>query len=110
VLNVCNFPPGAATANGKISLRQRKDTLQHRFMHDGDTESYAFAPESPVRDVHDSKPHGYRYSRDGCSAETCISCRQPKSLAFLASLLLLDKSRNRKAVKVSCLRPGPKDF
>ena len=73
-------------------------------------EPYAFASEPPDHDVHDSKPHGCRYSRGICSAETHISCRQPKSLAFLASLLLLDKSRNRKAVKVSCLRPGPKDF
>jgi len=73
-------------------------------------ESYAFASEPPVRDVHDSKPHCYRYSRDACSAETCISCHQPKSLVFLPSLLLLCKSPSRKAVKVSCLRLGPKDF
>ncbi len=73
-------------------------------------EPYAFPPEQPVRDVYDSKPHGYRYSGDDCSAETCISCHQPKSLVFLPSLLLLGKSRNGKAGKVSCLRLGPKDF
>ena len=73
-------------------------------------ESYSFAPEPSVRDVHDSKPHGYRYSRYAYSAETRISCYQPKSLVFLASLLLSDKSFDRKAVKVSCLRLGPKDF
>jgi len=73
-------------------------------------ESYAFSPELPDRDVRGSKLHGYRYSRGTCSAETRISCQQPKSLAFLASLLLLDKSRNRKAVKVSCLSPQLKDF
>ena len=72
--------------------------------------SYAFDPEPPGRDVHDSKPHDYRYSRDSCSAETCISCHRPKSLVVLASLLLLSKSPNRKVVKVGCLRLGPKDF
>jgi len=73
-------------------------------------EPYAFAPVPPVRDVHDSKPHGYRYSRYDCSAETCISCHQPRFLVFLPSLLLSGKPRNRKAEKVSCLRLGPKDF
>ena len=37
-------------------------------------EPYDFAPEKPDHDVHDSKPHGYRYSRDACSPETRISC------------------------------------
>ena len=44
------------------------------FIQHGDMESQGFAPEPPDRDVHDSKPHGYRYSRDACSAETRISC------------------------------------
>ncbi len=73
-------------------------------------ESYAFASELPDRDVHDSKPHDYRYSRDAYSAEKRISCHQPKSLVFLPPLLLLGKSPNRKVVKVSCLRLEPKDF
>ncbi len=72
-------------------------------------ECYAFASE-PVCGVYDSKPHDCRYSRDACSAETCISCHQPKSSVALPSLLLLGKSSNREVVKVSCLRLGPKDF
>ena len=62
-------------------------------------ESYAFAPEPPERDVYDSKAHDYRCSRDSCSAETCISCYQPKSLVVLPSLLLLGKSPSRKVIK-----------
>ena len=73
-------------------------------------ESYAFASEPPDRDVYDSKAHDYRCSRDSYSAETSISCHQPKSLVVLPSLLLLGKSPNRKIAKVSCLRLGPKDF
>lgn len=69
-------------------------------------ESYKFASEPSALDVYDSKPHGYRYSRDACSAETCISCYQPKSLVFFPSLLLLGKSPSRKTVKVSCLCRG----
>jgi hypothetical protein len=67
----------------------RKAPMSHRFMHDGDMESHAIAlPEPPFHDVYDSTPHGYRYSRDGCSWETCISCPRPKSLVFLPLLLL----------------------
>jgi len=79
-------------------------------MQDGDMKSYAFDPEPPDCDVHDSKPHDYRYSRDSCSSETSISCHRPKSLIVLASLLLLSKPPNRKVVKVGGLCPGPKDF
>lgn len=43
-------------------------------MKDGDMEPYDFAPETPDRDVHDSNPHGYRYSRDAHSPDTSISC------------------------------------
>ena len=53
-----------------------------------EVKSYVFAPEASGPDVYDSKLHGYRYSRYACSAETCISCPQSKSLAFLPSLLL----------------------
>jgi hypothetical protein len=66
---------------------------------DGDMEPYAFDPQTPDPDVHDSKPHGYRYSRDACSPETCISCLYPKSLVFLASLLLSGISINEKSGK-----------
>jgi len=41
---------------------------------DGDMEPYDFAPETPDHDVHDNIPHGYRYSRDACSPDTCTSC------------------------------------
>ena len=40
-----------------------------------------------VRDVYDSKAHGYRYSRDDRIEETSISCRQPKSLVFLPYII-----------------------
>ncbi len=43
-------------------------------MKDGDMEPYDFAPEKPDPDVHDSNPHGCRYSRDACSPDMCISC------------------------------------
>ena len=80
------------------------------IIQDGDKESYAFAPEPLDCDEHDSNPHDYRYSRDACSAETCIFYHYPKSLVLLPSLLQLNKSANRKVQKVSCLRLGPKDF
>ena len=62
-------------------------------------ESEPFASEPPVRDVYDSKAHGYRYSRDDCIAETSIFCRQPKSLVFLPSLLLIRKITKQKSRK-----------
>jgi hypothetical protein len=77
------------------------------FIQHDDMESSAVFPEPPDRDVYDSKPHGYRYSRDAYIVETCISCHQSKSLVFLASLLLLSKSPKGKALKVSCLRLRP---
>jgi hypothetical protein len=76
--------------------RDGRATVLHRSSRAGDlglcirneVKSYVFAPEASVPDVYDSKPHGYRYSRYACSAETCISCPQPKSLALFPSLLL----------------------
>ena len=37
-------------------------------------EPYDFAPEPSYHDVHDSKPHGYRYSGDARSPDNYISC------------------------------------
>jgi len=73
-------------------------------------ESYLFVPEIPGCGVYDSKSHGYRYSIDACSAETRISCRQPKFLVFFPSLLLLVRALNKKATKVSYLPMRLKDF
>ena len=50
------------------------------------------APDAPRPYVYDSKCHDYKYSGYACSSEICISCYQPKSLAFYSSLLLIGKS------------------
>ena len=89
---------------------QVKQGREPRFMHYDEVKSYFFDHEASDPDVYDSKLHGYRYSRYACSGETCISCPQPKSLVFFPSLLLIDKSPNKKAVQVSCLRLRPEDF
>jgi len=43
-------------------------------MQDDDMESQVLSSEKPDPNEYDSKPNGYRYSRDACSSETCISC------------------------------------
>jgi len=43
-------------------------------MQDDDMESQVLFSETPDPDEYDSKPNGYRYSRDACSLETCMSC------------------------------------
>ncbi len=66
-------------------------------------ECYAPSPEC-VYDVCDSKAHDCKYSKDSCSADMCMSCRQMKSLVSLSSLLLLGQSLNREPAKISSLR------
>ena len=54
---------------------------------DGDMGSLQVPSEPLFRDVYDSKARGYRYSRDSCSADTRMSCRQRKSLTFLPYII-----------------------
>ena len=57
-------------------------------MGDGDMESSGFAFQPSDCDVHDSMLHDYKYSRDACSPESCISFHLARFLVFLPSLLL----------------------
>jgi hypothetical protein len=59
-----------------------------RFIQNDDMDLFVSGPAALDPDVYDSNHDGYRYSRYTCSAETSISCPQPRSLVFLPSLLL----------------------
>ncbi len=65
-------------------------------MQDDDMEPEVLSSGTPDPDEHDSKPHGYRHSRDACSSEICISCPQARSLVFLPSRLLSGRTAKLK--------------
>ena len=62
-------------------------------------ESQVPSSGTPDPDEYDSKANGYRYSRDVCSSESCMSCPQAKSLVFLPSLLQSGRTAKQRNCK-----------